>query len=258
MGIRRSRLGIAIDLTSVTRTLARNPRNGRIYVKIVIENLDDRVDNRYPIFRRKLPISKFRLMPQLWFEPLIWMDFRLAVIFTVLMPLILLIWAFAQKTSVLQTLLIIYWRVASLLAITVYLGIGSLPITFLASFVGQSLIPLSLWFWADLNEEIADLPDRPLKLGFLAWRWATTVYSTLSAIALIPFLSCAFGSAKTDYCQAWFKPSWLYYQFFHPNSKPEFLSLLGVLALIIYALCLGYFLIVRLGKQGRSAMAGDE
>ncbi|WP_309740426.1 DUF3177 family protein, partial [Chamaesiphon sp. OTE_20_metabat_361] len=32
---------------------------------------------------------------ELWFQPLIWMDFRLAVIFTVLMPLILLLWAFA-------------------------------------------------------------------------------------------------------------------------------------------------------------------
>jgi Protein of unknown function (DUF3177) len=195
---------------------------------------------------------------QLWFEPLIWMDFRLAVIFTVLIPLILLLWAFAQKTVAIQNLLIIYWRVASLLAISVYLAIGSMPISFVASFIAQSLIPLALWFWADLNEEIADLPSRPLKLGFLAWRWATTLYSTLGAIATIPFLSCAFGAAKTDYCQAWFKPSWLYYQFFHANSNPGFLSFLGILGLITYTLYLVYFLVVRLGKQGRSAMAGDE
>lgn len=195
---------------------------------------------------------------QLWFQPLIWMDFRLAVIFTVLIPLILILWAFAQTTAVIQSLLIIYWRVSSLLAITVYLQIGGLPISFITSLVGQSLIPLSLWFWADLNEEIADLPASPLKLGFLSWRWATTLYCTLSAIALLPFLSCAFGSVKADSCQAWFQPSWLYYQFFHANSKPEFLSLLGILGLIIYTLSLGYFLVVRLGKQGRSAMAGDE
>jgi Protein of unknown function (DUF3177) len=195
---------------------------------------------------------------QLWFQPLIWMDFRLAVIFTVLIPLILLLWAFAQKTVVIQHLLTIYWRVSSLLVITVYLQIGGLPISFVTSLVAQTLIPLSLWFWADLNEEIADLPDSPLKLGFSAWRWATTLYSTLSAIAIVPFLSCAFGSAKTDECQAWFQPSWLYYQFFHANSKPEFLSLLGILGLAIYTLSFGYFLVVRLGKQGRSAMVGDE
>ncbi|WP_373541301.1 DUF3177 family protein [Chamaesiphon sp.] len=195
---------------------------------------------------------------QLWFQPLIWMDFRLAVIFTVLLPLILILWAFVQKTAAIQSLLIIYWRVSSLLAITVYLQIGGLPISFITSLVGQSLIPLSLWFWADLNEEITDLPASPLKLGFLSWRWATTLYSTLSAIALLPFLSCAFGSATADSCQAWFQPSWLYYQFFHANSKPEFLSFLGILGLIFYTLSLGYFLVVRLGKQGRSAMAGDE
>jgi Protein of unknown function (DUF3177) len=195
---------------------------------------------------------------QLWFEPLIWMDFRVAVIFTVLIPLILLLWAFAQKTTAIQGLLTIYWRVSSLLAISVYLAIGSMPISFAAAFVAQALIPLSLWFWADLNDEITDLPDRPLKLGFLAWRWATTVYSSLGAIATIPFLSCAFGTAKTDYCQAWFKPSWLYYQIFHANSNPGFLSFLGILGLVSYTLYLVYFLVVRLGKQGRSAMAGDE
>jgi hypothetical protein len=195
---------------------------------------------------------------QLWFQPLIWMDFRLAIIFTVLIPLILILWAFAQKTAAILSLLIIYWRVSSLLAITVYLQIGGLSISFITSLVGQSLIPLSLWFWADLNEEITDLPASPLKLGFLSWRWAATLYSTLSAIALLPFLPCAFGNVKTDSCQAWFQPSWLYYQFFHANSKPEFLSLLGILGLIFYTLSLGYFLVVRLGKQGRSAMAGDE
>jgi hypothetical protein len=195
---------------------------------------------------------------QLWFEPLIWMDFRLAVIFTVLIPLILLLWAFAQKTTAIQSLLVIYWRVASLLAISVYLAIGSMAISFATAFVAQALIPLSLWFWADLNDEITDLPPRPLKLGFLAWRWATTIYCSLGAIAAMPFLTCAFGDAKTDYCQAWFKPSWLYYQFFHANSNPGFLSFLGILGLISYSLYLLYFLVVRLGKQGRSAMAGDE
>jgi hypothetical protein len=186
------------------------------------------------------------------------MDFRLAVIFTVLIPLILLLWAFAQKSLVIQRLLIIYWRVSSLLAIAVYLAIGSISISYLASFVAQVSIPISLWFWADLNEEITDLPPTSLKLGFTSWRWATTVYSTLSAIAVIPFLPCAFSGIATNYCQSWFQPSWYYYKFFHANSKPEFLGFLGIVGLIIYSLCLIYFLVVRLGKQGRSALVGDE
>ena len=111
---------------------------------------------------------------QLWFQPFIWMDFWLAVIFTVLIPLILLLWAAVQKTLPIQNLLVIYWRVASLLGISVYLEIGSIPISFLTAFVAQASIPVCLWFWADLNEEIDDLPSRPLKLGFAAWRWATS------------------------------------------------------------------------------------
>jgi hypothetical protein len=195
---------------------------------------------------------------QLWFQPLIWMDFRLAVIFTVLIPLILLFWAFAQKTTAIQNLLIIYWRVASLLAIAVYLGIGSSPFTFIAGFIGQALIPLSLWFWVDLNDEIADLAPRPLKLGFLAWRWATSLYCILGAIATIPFLSCVVNNTTTAYCQSWFQPAWLYYSWFHANSPPDFLGKMGILGAVVYSLYLGYFLVVRLAKQGRSAMVGDE
>jgi hypothetical protein len=195
---------------------------------------------------------------QSWYQPLIWMDFRLAVIFTVLIPLILLLWAFAQKNEAIQTQLIVYWRVASLLAISVYLAIGSLTISLVAGFVAQLLIPVSLWFWADLNEEIADLSPRPLKLAFTAWRWATSIYCGLGALFAFPFLHCAFGSAKTSACQAWLQPSWLYYKFFHANSNPGFLGFLGTLGLIIYTLYLVYFLVVRLGKQGRSAMVGGE
>ena len=190
-------------------------------------------------------------------QSLIWMDFRLAIVFTVIAPLILLFWAFSQKVEVIQSSLTIYWRVASLMAIAVYLQIASSPISFIAGFTAQILIPLSLWFWADLNEEITDLPARPLKLAFTSWRWATTFYSILSAIATIPCLSCAFGGAKTDYCQVWFEPAWAYYQLFHGNSKPEFLGFLGIMGLIIYSLYLGYFLVVRLAKQGRSAMVGE-
>ena len=198
------------------------------------------------------------IQSQLWYQPFIWMDFRLAVIFTVLIPLILLFWAFAQKTEVIQNLLIIYWRVASLLAIAVYLQIASLPISFVVGFVAQVSIPISLWFWADLNDEIMDLTPRPLKLAFTSWRWATTIYTSLGALFTLPFLGCAFGSGKSAECQAWFEPSWLYYQFFHANSNPAFLGLLGTLGLIIYTLYLVYFLVIRLGKQGRSAMLGEE
>ncbi|NET06578.1 MAG: DUF3177 family protein [Merismopedia sp. SIO2A8] len=187
---------------------------------------------------------------------LVWADYRLAVLFTVFIPLVLLIWAFVQKAEAIVRLLIIYWRVASLLMITVYILIAGGPVGFVSGFLARLLIPISLWFWIDLNEEIQDRPNGPLKLAMTSWRWAVTVYSTLGAIATIPFLSCAFvpGEAQEEFCQFLREPPLLFKQFFHPNSQPGFLGFIGITGLVIYILYLVYFVLVRLGKQGRSAM----
>ena len=54
----------------------------------------------------------------IWFRPLVWMDYRLGVLLAVIIPLVLLIWTTIAKQEAMQRLLIIYWRVASLLMIT--------------------------------------------------------------------------------------------------------------------------------------------
>ncbi|MCU0566695.1 MAG: DUF3177 family protein [Oculatellaceae cyanobacterium Prado106] len=186
----------------------------------------------------------------------VWTDFRLAVLFTVIVPLILLVWAFAQKADAIQRLLVIYWRVASLLAITVYLMIGSLPISFLTGFCARLLIPLGLWFWVDLNEELDDQFQTPLKLTFSAWRWAVSAYSVVGAIASIPFLPCSFSQTRfaDQFCQVWLDPPFGYKAFFHANTRPQFLGFLAIIALVIYLLYLVYFVVFRLAKQGRSAI----
>ena len=192
-----------------------------------------------------------------WFQPLVWMDYRLSVLFTISIPLVVLIWAVVAKAEAIVRLSIIYWRVASLLAITVYLMIDALPMSFVSSVIARALIPACLWFWEDLNEEIADQPQSPLKLAFTAWRWAITVYSGLGALAQLPFLSCAFKSQiqviDEPFCRVWLDPPWLYKQMFHPTAKPEFLGWLGLIGLAIYVIYLSYFVLIRLGKQGRSA-----
>jgi hypothetical protein len=191
-----------------------------------------------------------------WFQPLIWLDFNLAVVMTVAMPLILLIWAFVKKIPVALTLMIIYWRVASLLAITVYLMIGGSNLSFFAAFAARILIPLSLWFWIDVNDEVNDLPPKPIKLILTTWRWAITFYSLIGAVSFIPFIQCGFVGdlLKNDYCQAWFQPPLAYANIFHKSVDAGTLGGLGIAALIFYTICLGYFLIVRLGKEGRIAM----
>ena len=192
-----------------------------------------------------------------WFQPLVWMDYRLSVLLTVSIPLVVLIWAVFASSDAIARLLMIYWRVASLLAITLYLMMAALPVSFVSSVMGRALIPACLWFWEDLNDEIADRPQSPLKLAFTAWRWAITVYSGLGAVAQIPFLTCAFKSQiqviDEPFCRVWFDPPWLYKQMFHAKANPQFLGLLGLTGLAIYVVYLSYFVLIRLGKQGRSA-----
>ncbi|MDJ0738051.1 MAG: DUF3177 family protein [Nostocaceae cyanobacterium] len=193
---------------------------------------------------------------EIWFRPLVWMDYRLAVLFLVIIPLIMLMWAFVQKAEAIQRLLTIYWRVSSLLAITVYLMIAGFPLSFLSGLTARILIPIGLWFWVDLNDEIEYYPRGVLKFVFSAWRWAVSLYCILGAIATLPFFNCAFSTDafKTPYCQVWLEAPLLFKDYFHYNSKPGFLGFLGIVGLIIYVLSLGYFMLFRLGKQGRSAI----
>jgi hypothetical protein len=187
---------------------------------------------------------------------LVWTDYRLAVLFAVLIPLILLIWAFVQKVDSMVRLMIIYWRVSSLLAITVYIFIAGWPIAFISGFLARLLIPISLWFWVDINDDIQDMQPRPLKLALTSWRWAITIYSILGALAMIPSLPCAFaqGVIRTPSCRAWLEAPSVFKQMFHPGSKPEFLGFIGMMLLLFYVCYLSYFVLIRLGKQGRSAM----
>jgi Protein of unknown function (DUF3177) len=198
-------------------------------------------------------------MNAVWTPTLVWTDYRLAVLFLVLMPLVLLIWATVQQAEAMQRLLIIYWRVSSLLAITVYLLIGALPIGFLSGWLARILIPLGLWYWADLNEEIREQPARSLKTTFMAWRWAATIYCGLGVLAQTTILQCAFLSSDqvvdTPACQVWLQAPWLFREFAHRAAKPWFLGGLGLLALVIYALYLGYFVFFRMGKRKRSAIS---
>ncbi|MBW4508645.1 MAG: DUF3177 family protein [Scytonematopsis contorta HA4267-MV1] len=194
-------------------------------------------------------------MSDIWFRPLVWLDYRVAVLFTVIIPLILLIWAFVQKSEAMQRLLIIYWRVSSLLMITVYMMIAQYPISFLTGIIARSLIPISLWFWVDLNDEIEYHPNNLLKLIFTSWRWATTIYCIVGVITAIPFLGCAFSQiASSPSCSVWLEPPLMYKDFLHHNTKTGFLGVMGIVGLFVYVLSFIYFISFKLSKQGRSAI----
>ncbi len=193
-------------------------------------------------------------MPIELLRSLVWMDYRLATLFAVILPITLTVWALLKRAQAITHLLVIYWRVASLLAITLYLLLAENPVGFLSGFVGLLLVPFALWFWVDLNEEIADRRGS-LKLAFTGWRWAMTLYCALSALGLLPFLYCGFsrGAIATPTCQLWLEAPFLFQQTFHPGTRVGTLGFLALVALIIYGLYFLYFVLARLGKQGRSA-----
>ncbi|WP_069789969.1 DUF3177 family protein [Cyanobacterium sp. IPPAS B-1200] len=187
---------------------------------------------------------------------LVWTNYKLFLVFCLFFPLCLSIWGLFSNIASIQRLLLIFWRVASLLAIAIYLFIPVWQLGYLAWFVGHILIVISLWFWVDINDEIRDLPKSPLRLLLTSWRWATSIYGILGAIAFAPFLRCTFSedAAVEKVCRAWLEAPWHYKSWFHPNATTGFLGFLGISGLIIYTIYLLYFLAFRLIKQGRIAI----
>ncbi|MFZ9738280.1 MAG: DUF3177 family protein [Prochlorotrichaceae cyanobacterium] len=189
----------------------------------------------------------------------VWTDYRLAVVFLVIAPLLLLLWAFVSQVEAIQRILTIYWRVSSLLAITVFLMIAAIPVSFLSGWLARVLIPLTLWFWVDLNEDIVDMAVwRPIKVIFNAWRWLATVYCGLGGLFSLFFVRCALLSkaeilTEGSLCRVWLNPPWGFREYFLANYAPGFIGFLGIVGLIFYAVCFGYYVIFRLGSEGRSA-----
>lgn len=193
----------------------------------------------------------------IWLRPLVWMDYRLGVLLAVIVPFVLLIWALFKRQEAIQRLLIIYWRVASLLMITVYLLIPNWKVGFISGFAARVLIAIALWFWVDLNEEIRDIPKSTFKLVFTSWRWAITGYCILGAIAKSFFLPCGLSveRAGSAFCQVWLEAPQAYRNLLHDKPGNEgFLGFMGAVGLVIYLIYLAYFVLIRLGKQGRSAL----
>jgi hypothetical protein len=200
----------------------------------------------------------FVMQPAPWLSTAVWTDYRLAVLFTVLIPLVLLGWSFIKQAEGIYQLMLIYWRVASLLAITVYLLIAALPIGFVSGWLARLLIPVALWFWIDVNDEIRDLPSSPLKLTATAWRWAVSVYCGIGALFQLQTLSCAFMGHEqlksNALCGLWLQPPWGFREIFHGTTKPWFLGTLGIIGLIIYVCVFSYFIFFKLSKLKRSAL----
>ncbi|MEA5477396.1 DUF3177 family protein [Pseudanabaena galeata UHCC 0370] len=185
---------------------------------------------------------------------LVWLDYRLALLFLVFIPFGLLVWALRSDSEAIKRSLLLYWRVASLVLITIYLAIGSLGISYISGILAAILIVLALWFWQDLNEDI-EASRKSLTPIYLGWRWATTVYCSLSAVFRLMFANCAFMNFEqlSDICKIWFEPPLSFSTTFHNGVPVENLAFAGAVGGIVYILYLFVFLAFSLPKTGRIA-----
>ena len=204
-------------------------------------------------------------LPEPLYRSLVWLDVRLAMLFSVGLPLVLLIWASVRKEGSLVRLLGIYWKVASLLLLATLLLTDRRPLGVVVLLLAQLLVVLSVWFWVDLNEELADLPPwRPLPLTLRIWRWSLTVWAVLGALLTATALGClAPGGLAQSRCAAWIQPplglhrhvEGLFAFIFGGEWTPAVAAFIGYVGLVAYVVGLLQWLLVRLPKQGR--IAGD-
>jgi hypothetical protein len=193
----------------------------------------------------------------------VWLALHAAVLFTVGVPLVLLVWAAVKREAALVRLLSIYWKVASLLLIADLLLTDRRPIAFVLLVLAPLLVLVSLWFWVDLNEELADLPPwRPLPLTVRIWRWGVSFWAVIGAALSATALACM-DVARMDSprCAVWLRPPYELHQHletvfdfvFGGQWTPAVAAFIGYVGLLAYVVGLLQWLLVRLPKFGRVA-----
>lgn len=209
--------------------------------------------------------SRTAAVPDALYRSLVWMDLRLGVVFSVGLPLVLLVWAALRREQALVRLFSIYWKVASLLLIADLLLSDRRPLGFPLLLIGQLLVVVSVWFWVDLNEELADLPPwRPLPLTVRIWRWSLSIWGLLGAALSATALGCM-DSARMEAaaCAVWLQPPLVLHEhletvfdfLFGGQWTPAVAAFIGYVGLLAYGVGLLQWLLVRLPKLGR--VAGD-
>jgi hypothetical protein len=201
-------------------------------------------------------------VPDLLYRSLVWLAVRLGLLFTVGLPLVLLVWTALRREGALGRLLGLYWKVASLLLIALLLLTNQAALGFPLLVAAPLLLVAVLWFWVDLNEELADFPTwRGLPLTVRIWRWSLTLYALALAALACTALPCFTGGLERPFCAAWLEApgqlhgvlAQLFGFVFGGRWTPAVAGFLGYAGLAAYGVGLLQWLLVRLPRQGRVA-----
>jgi hypothetical protein len=201
-------------------------------------------------------------LPEPLYRSLVWLDVRLGVVFAIGVPLVLLVWATVRREGAMVRLLGIYWKVASLLLIALLLLTDGRPLGYLLLVLAPLLVVAALWFWVDLNEELADLPPwRALPLTLRIWRWSLTLLSLAGAALALTALPCLAGGAERAACRVWLEApagvngvvGKVFAFVFGGSWTPGVAAFVGYAGLLAYVVGLLQWLLMRLPRQGRVA-----
>ena len=130
-------------------------------------------------------------MIEIDYQAFVWLIYRLTATFALGVPLVLYIWSFLKKEESIIRLLSIYWKNASLIAISMLLFTGENEIAFISSFLSPIFMVGSVWFWIDLNEDLADYPpQKALPLTTKIWRWCLTFWGLLYISISFQTINC--------------------------------------------------------------------
>ena len=191
----------------------------------------------------------------------VWLSFQLSIIFFIGIPITLLIWSIKRRNKAVNKLLFIYWKVSLLFFISLFLLIGKFNYALLITNISLILMTISVWFWNDINDEFREYDlSYSLTSTTKVWRWSITFISLNFLIQSLKNFACV-SFINSGACEIWLQPSTNFYIiiknlfnfFFGANFTQPIAKFLGLFALLIYALGLIQWSMIKLPKNGRNS-----
>lgn len=151
-------------------------------------------------------------------------DFVVAVLLTVLAPLVLLARAVRNSQRELIAALLSYWRTSSLLMVAVYLLIGERRTGLVCGIVARLLIPYTV-----LRHAV------PSDRWYMRWRQIMSTYCVLGVVLNLPILRCLRNEHVSPLCRAYIASAQQFGDVVHPNVDHDTLGRAGAWGLRAFA-----------------------